>query len=192
MNETSVTIVGNVVDTPHRRKTETGVSVASFRIASTARRFDKQSGGWIDGDSLYLKVTCWRQLADNVDRSVVKGDPVVVTGRLFTRTYEAEGQRRSSYELEAAALGLDLTRGVSAFSRTRSTAGPTFEVTDRAPGGGEAGGDVPDDHPLGGNADALDDDALLDGAPAAGGPSEEDFAGAGSPGGGRQPAPAAG
>ena len=129
MYETTVTVVGNIVDTPQRRKTEGGHSVASFRIASTARRYDREDGKWIDGDSLYLKVTCWRALADNVDRSVVKGDPVVVTGRLFTRTYEVEGQRRSSYELEAAALGLDLSRGVAAFSRTKSgTAGPTFEV----------------------------------------------------------------
>jgi single-strand DNA-binding protein len=116
-----------VVDTPQRRKTESGISVTSFRVASTARRYDRHDGQWIDGDSLYLKVTCWRQLADNVDRSVVKGDPIVVTGRLFTRTYEAEGQRRSSYELEALALGLDLTRGVAAFSRVRNVP-PTYEV----------------------------------------------------------------
>ena len=128
MNETSVTVVGNVVDTPQRRKTEGGHSVASFRIASTGRRYDRGEGRWIDGDSLYLKVTCWRALADNVDRSVVKGDPVVVTGRLFTRSYEVEGQRRSSYELEAQALGLDLSRGTATFTRTKSAVGPTYEV----------------------------------------------------------------
>ena len=86
MNETTVTVIGNVVDEPQRRKTEAGISVTNFRVASTARRYDRQDGRWIDGDSLYLKVSCWRQLADNVDRSVVKGDPIVVTGRLYTRS----------------------------------------------------------------------------------------------------------
>jgi single-strand DNA-binding protein len=129
MKETILTVTGNVVDTPQRRKTEAGHSVASFRIASTERRYDKGNGRWIDGDSLYLKVTCWRALADNVDRSVVQGDPVIVTGRLYTRAYEVEGQRRSSYELEAHALGLDLSRGVADFTRTKSLGGPAFEVT---------------------------------------------------------------
>jgi single-strand DNA-binding protein len=147
MNESTLTVIGNVVDTPQRRKTDGGVSVTSFRVASTARRFDKQEGRWIDGESLYLKVTCWRSLADNVDRSVVKGDPIVVTGRLFTRLYEVEGQRRSSFELDAMALGLDLTRGVAAFSRTRPTAAPTYEVDDAAAGTtGELGGEDADQH----------------------------------------------
>jgi single-strand DNA-binding protein len=132
MNETTVTVVGNVVDTPQRRKTEAGHSVASFRIASTNRRYDRGESRWTDGDSLYLRVTCWRALADNVDRSVVKGDPVVVTGRLFTRTYEVEGQRRSSYELEAYAIGLDLSRGTATISRTKSAIGPTYEVEGEA------------------------------------------------------------
>lgn len=141
MNETTVTVIGNVVDEPQRRKTEAGISVTNFRVASTARRYDRQDGRWIDGDSLYLKVSCWRQLADNVDRSVVKGDPIVVTGRLYTRSYEVEGQRRSSYELEALALGLDLTRGVAQFTRSRN-APPTYEVNGEA-GGGAAGDSEP-------------------------------------------------
>jgi single-strand DNA-binding protein len=140
MYDTTVTIVGNVVDAPDRRTLESGTTVATFRVASTARRFDKASGRWVDGDSLFLRVTCWRQLADNVKRSLLKGDPVMVTGRLFTRSYEVNGQRRSSFELEASAVGHDLTRGTTSFHRTRVESGPTYEVegppeeTDLAPG----------------------------------------------------------
>jgi single-strand DNA-binding protein len=138
MRETLITVIGNVVDTPQRRRTEQGHSVASFRIASTQRRFDRNDGQWVDGDSLYLKVTCWRALADNVDRSVVQGDPIVVTGRLYTRTYEVEGQRRAAFELEAHALGLDLSRGVADFTRTKSTGEtPTHELMDTPAGSGE-------------------------------------------------------
>lgn len=138
MRETLITVTGNVVDTPQRRRTDQGHSVASFRVASTQRKFDRNDGQWVDGDSLYLKVTCWRALADNVDRSVVQGDPIVVTGRLYTRTYEVDGQRRAAYELEAHALGLDLSRGVADFTRTRSTAEmPTHELVDKTSGLGE-------------------------------------------------------
>jgi single-strand DNA-binding protein len=128
MNETYVTVVGNAVDAPTRRVLENGTSVCNFRVASTARRFDKEAGHWADGDSLYLKVTCWRQLADNVDASLHKGDPVVVTGRVFTRPYEREGQQRSSYEMEAVSVGHDLARGIADFQRNGRVA-PTYEVT---------------------------------------------------------------
>jgi len=157
MYETIVTVVGNVVDTPTRRVLDNGTSVVGFRVASTSRRFDREAGAWGDGDSLYLKVTCWRQLADNASRSLVKGDPVVVTGRLFTRTYEAEGQRRSSFEVDAFAVGHDLARGIASFSRPQRPA-PTYQVGDAA-SGPDGGGEEGDDLPVG-------DDAL---APASGG-----------------------
>jgi single-strand DNA-binding protein len=127
MNDTYVTVVGNAVDAPAQRQLENGTSVCNFRVASTARRFDRESGKWADGDSLFLKVACWRQLAENVVHSVGKGDPVIVVGRLYTRSYEVEGQRRSSYEMEAVSVGHDLCRGVSDFRRP-ARVGPTYEV----------------------------------------------------------------
>lgn len=159
MRETLITVTGNAVDTPQRRRTEQGHSVASFRIASTQRKFDRNDGQWVDGDSLYLKVTCWRALADNVDRSVVQGDPILVTGRLYTRTYEVEGQRRAAYELEAYAIGHDLSRGVAGFTRTRSTAEtPTHEVVGEA--SGDVSGGVADDVPGGASGE---EDELAEG-----------------------------
>jgi len=130
VNDTILTIVGNVVDVPNRRVLDSGSSVTTFRVASSARRFDKERGQWVDGDSVFARVTCWRQLGDNVFRSLVKGDPVVLTGRFFTRSYEKDGQRRSSYELEATAVGHDLTRGTSAFHRTVVAPSPAYEVVE--------------------------------------------------------------
>jgi len=103
--------------------------VCNFRVASTARRFDREQSTWIDGDSVFLRVTCWRQLAENVYASVRKGDPVVVTGRLATKPYEVEGQRRSSYELEATSVGFDLGRGTGSFTRAVRLV-PTHDVHD--------------------------------------------------------------
>ncbi|HEY0485400.1 MAG TPA: single-stranded DNA-binding protein [Mycobacteriales bacterium] len=140
MNDTYVTVVGNAVDAPTHRQFENGTSVCNFRVASTARRFDRESGRWADGDSLFLKVACWRQLAENVVHSVGKGDPVIVVGRLYTRSYEVEGQRRSSYEIDAVSVGHDLCRGVSDFRRPVRPA-PTYEVA----ADGDGTGSCPDD-----------------------------------------------
>ena len=122
MFDTTVTIVGNALTAPEMRQTAgTGTNVASFRIASTSRRFDKDSGRWVDGPSLRVRVTCWRKLAEGVKRSVVTGDPLVVTGRMYTRDWIGEdGQQRVSYELEAIAVGHDLSRGHADFTRHRA------------------------------------------------------------------------
>lgn len=131
MFETMITVVGNVVDVPECRTTDTGHEVASFRVASTARRYDKGAAEWTDGESLFLKVTCWRQLAVNVRQSVRRGDPVVATGRVYTRNAEVEGKVRTYYQMDATALGHDLSRGVAVFRRNRVTP-PTYEETDEA------------------------------------------------------------
>lgn len=118
---TNITVVGNALNTPEWRRFErTNALVANFKIASTSRRYDKQNGRWIDGDNLRVRVNCWRRLAEGVVASVRVGDPVIVTGRLYTRDWTTEdGQRRSTYELEAATVGHDLSRGVAAFKRGR-------------------------------------------------------------------------
>lgn len=123
MYETYVTIVGNVLNPPEWRRTSTTKSlVTTFKVASTSRRLDKETGRWVDGNSLRVRVTCWRALAGNVAASVTVGDPVIVTGRLYTRDWQDEqGNKRLSYELEATAVGHDLTRGKSRFERVRAS-----------------------------------------------------------------------
>ena len=79
-------------------------------MASTARRLDRANGDWVDGNSLRVRVNCWRRLAEGVASSVMVGDPVVVVGRLYTRDWiDEDGQRRVMYEMEAVAVGHDLS-----------------------------------------------------------------------------------
>lgn len=127
MNDTMITIVGNVVDTPRRRRTKNGHEVTNFRIASTSRRFDREQEKFVDNSTLYVNVTCWRQFAVNIDESIKKGQPVVVYGRYYMREYKVEEQLRSSYELEAVAVGHDLARGTSQFARVYQS-GPAVTV----------------------------------------------------------------
>jgi single-strand DNA-binding protein len=113
--------VGNVLTAPEwRRTTQSGALVANFKVASTARRLDRDSGRWVDGNSLRVRVNCWRRLAEGVASSVMVGDPVVVVGRLYTRDWTDDaGNHRTVYELEAVAVGHDLSRGRARFARNR-------------------------------------------------------------------------
>lgn len=122
MNETTVTIVGRVVNKPELRSTASDVEIAKFRLASNERRYDRESGTWVDGDSLYVNVTCWRRLAFGVHACLDKGDPVIVTGRLYTRQFEVDGQRRSMTELEATSIGPDLSLCTVRMHRKRDQA----------------------------------------------------------------------
>lgn len=131
MNDTYITIVGNVVDDPRPRTTGAGVPVASFRIASTSRRFDRETGKWIDNERLFATVTCWRAMAQNVAASLKKGQPVVATGRFYSREYVKDEVSRMSYELDAVAVGHDLARGTSEFTKVvRPYAATSVEVDD--------------------------------------------------------------
>jgi single-strand DNA-binding protein len=110
VNETWVTVVGNVASDVSWRRTQNGTEVANFRLMSTERRFDAESGSWEDGLRVAVRVNCWRRLGENVRACVTKGDPVVVRGRLTVREFEVDGVRRSSTEIEARTVGLDLAR----------------------------------------------------------------------------------
>ncbi|MGZ4608665.1 MAG: single-stranded DNA-binding protein [Actinomycetes bacterium] len=123
MNETMVTVVGHVATEPALRTTAGGAHVASFRLAATERRFDKGTNGWRDGPTTFYTVTSWRNMAENVCDSIEKGQPVVVHGRLRDSSYDGkDGQRRFVLEVEAFAVGHDLSRGVATFTKSTVSA----------------------------------------------------------------------
>jgi single-strand DNA-binding protein len=119
--ETYTTVVGNLATRVDLRSVPDGTPVASFRVASNERRRDRGTGSWRDGDTLYVNVTCWRALAENVHASFGVGDPVVVHGRLFTRSWEKDGRRHSIVEMEGYAVGPDLARCRALVTRTSRT-----------------------------------------------------------------------
>lgn len=131
MFDTYLTLIGNALTAPEwRRTSQSNTLVANFRVASTARRLDRESGRWIDGNSLRVRVSCWRRLAEGVASSVMVGDPVIVVGRLYTRDWtDPEGNARVTYEMEAVAVGHDLSRGRARFARNRPAVG-TSSVED--------------------------------------------------------------
>jgi single-strand DNA-binding protein len=120
--DTNLVIVGNVLTAPEWRRIQTSNSlVANFRVASTARRFDRANNCWVDGNSVRVRVVAWRRLAEGVASSITVGDPVIVYGRVYTRDWKDDnGNNRTSYEMEAFSIGHDLARGRARFFRTKS------------------------------------------------------------------------
>jgi single-strand DNA-binding protein len=80
--DTTITMIGNLVDDPELRFTPSGAAVAKFRVASTPRYLDKTTNEWKDGESLFLQCQIWRQAAENVAESLTKGMRVILSGRL--------------------------------------------------------------------------------------------------------------
>ncbi len=144
--DTQITIIGNLVDDPQLRYTPTGQAVASFRVASTPRFLDKNTNEWKDGDSLFLSCNVWRQAAENVAESLLRGMRVIVSGRLRQRSYETkEGEKRTVYEIEVDEVGPSL-RNASAkvVKSSRATGGQGGSGGQGGYGGG-GGGRAADD-----------------------------------------------
>ncbi len=109
MFETPITVVGRLVSDPTRRSVGQQ-DVVKFRLASSARR-RTEDGTWEPGDSLFLNVNCWGRLVTGVVASLKKGDAVIVVGNVHTSEYDdRDGNRRSSLEMRANAVGPDLSR----------------------------------------------------------------------------------
>jgi single-strand DNA-binding protein len=134
--DTTITVVGNLTDDPELRFTPSGAAVAKFRIASTPRYLDKQSGEWKDGDPLFLPCNIWRDAAENVAETLKRGARVIVTGRLRMRSYETkEGEKRTVYELEVDEIGPSLRYARAKVMKLTRTTEPGQNTPD-APRGG--------------------------------------------------------
>ena len=145
--DTQITIAGNLVDDPELRFTPAGQPVARFRVASTPRFRDNQTGEWKDGDSLFLTCNVWRQAAENVAESLTRGMRVIVSGRLRQRSYETkEGEKRTVYEVEVDDVGPSLRNASAKVNKVARSGG------DGGYGGGRSGGSGGQGGPGGGRS----------------------------------------
>jgi single-strand DNA-binding protein len=140
--DTQITIAGNLVDDPELRFTPAGQPVARFRVASTPRFRDNQTGEWRDGDSLFLTCNVWRQAAENVAESLTRGMRVIVSGRLRQRSYETkEGEKRTVYEVEVDDVGPSLRNASAKVNRVARSGGDGgYGGGQRNQGGRSSGG----------------------------------------------------
>lgn len=106
-----ITVVGNLVRDPEIKDVRGG-SLAKLRIATNDRKRDS-SGQWVDGDTTFIDVSCWRKLAE-ATTSLKKGQKIIVYGKLKGREYDKkDGTKAYAYEIEASDLGTHIFSGVS-------------------------------------------------------------------------------
>ena len=90
MNEPYLTMSGVVGSDVRAVLVDDHLPITSFRMGSTTRRYDRATGGWVDGETTWVTVTCFRSLARNVSRSVARRDRVVVHGKLRVRRWKQD------------------------------------------------------------------------------------------------------
>lgn len=119
----TVTMVGNITDEVQLRYAQSGVPVAGFTIASTDRVYDRSTGEWRDGDTVYLRATAWKNAgAENLVESLSKGARVIVTGRLKQRSYTTDdGSKRTVIELDVEEIGPSLKYATATPVKTQRT-----------------------------------------------------------------------
>lgn len=124
-----ITITGLVATDPRHILTSEGLAITSFRLASAQRRFDRSQERWIDGETNWYTITSFRQLALNCATSIMKGQRVVVTGRLRIREWDNGERVGTTVDVEAEAVGHDLSWGTASFSRSIvSSSAPAAEA----------------------------------------------------------------
>jgi single-strand DNA-binding protein len=144
--ETTITIIGNLVDDPDLRFTPSGAAVANFRLASTPRTFDKQTNEWKDGETLFMTCSVWRQAAENVAESLQRGMRVIVSGRLKSRSYETrEGEKRTVFEIDVDEVGPSLRSATAKVTRASRSGGESggYSGGSSQGGGSQGGGNDP-------------------------------------------------
>ena len=146
IGDTPITIVGNVVADPELRFTPSGTAVCNFRVASTPRVYNRDAGQYEDGEALFLTVNIWRQAAEHVAETLSKGMRVIVQGNLKQRSYETkQGEKRTSYEIEADEVGPSLKFATAQVNRNPRQGGGSAGGWNNAnsasggPSGGSAG-----------------------------------------------------
>ncbi|MCL1898710.1 MAG: single-stranded DNA-binding protein [Micrococcales bacterium] len=136
--DTIITVIGNLTGDPELRFTPSGAAVANFTIASTPRVYDRNTQQWKDGDTLFMRCSIWREAAENVAETLIKGARVIAQGRLVQRSYETrDGEKRTQVELQVEEVGPSLRYASAKVTRnSRSQGGGGFS-------GGEQGYGAP-------------------------------------------------
>lgn len=164
LNGATVTLAGYVAREPYYTKVNESIPKVVVRVAWNSRFADRVTGEWKDGKTSFANVNCWRKMAPNVVMSLRKGQPIVVTGRLQVREYDdKEGRHRIAVDIEADAIGHDLSRGVGHFQRLRPDGTGAQAQPDGLAAGTETG-NTPDLAPAG-DAAPTGDAAQAQGTP---------------------------
>lgn len=126
----TTTLAGNLTADPEVRFTKNGTAVSNFTVASTPRRFDKDSSAWVDGETLFMRCTVFGKQAENMTEQLRKGQRVVVTGSLTQANYtDKDGNERTSIELDVD----EVASSVRFTSETNAPSAPARKTQGKQP-----------------------------------------------------------
>ncbi|MCA1851659.1 MAG: single-stranded DNA-binding protein [Beggiatoa sp.] len=117
-----VALVGNITDDPELRYTQSGAALAGFSVAVSHR--SKHNGEWQDVTDGFFRCTAWRSVAENASRTLKKGMRVFVAGKLVQRTFEVEGQKRRTVEIQVTHVGPDLQFATAEVAKSTAEGSP--------------------------------------------------------------------
>lgn len=130
MNETMLTLAGNLTDDPQLRVLDSGIALCTFTVATTRRQYDPASGTWQDAGTMFVRCAAWRDCAENTAASLSRGMRVIAAGRLRMREYtDSAGVRRADYQLDAYEVAPSLRWASAGVTRRRRV-----EAREPAPG----------------------------------------------------------
>ena len=131
-NETNMTIVGYLTSDPELKNTSSGLAVVNITIASTPSKFDKTTSQWVDGQTLFMRATGWRTMAEQIVASMKKGDKVIALGRLVAESYkDKDGNERTATRLDLESVGIDLSRPPKTTYSEVSRSESVYEFADK-------------------------------------------------------------
>ena len=133
VNEAYFSVTGYVATTPRFVYTRDGTRMLTMRVGWTPRRFDRATEQWIDQQSSFISVQCFRKVADHAGACLHRGDPIVLKGSLRVREYpDQAGVKRISVDVLADSIGHDMSRGISFFTRPAVSSEQTAAERERA------------------------------------------------------------
>lgn len=126
-NDTSITVRGWAgakptlyINSQTQGKKISKISTTVLNVGVTPRNYNRQTGDFQDGDTTWYSVRCYGALARNVAISIQKGTPVLVRGKLTTRSYQDKtGVDRQAQVIIADSLAIDLNYGVANYMKAR-------------------------------------------------------------------------
>lgn len=104
-----ITMAGTLTSDPELSHTDQGVAYVRFTVACNDRRYDPNTGRWVDLDAAFLRCTAWRHLAEHIHSSLGKGQRAWVKGQLRQRTFDdADGRSVTVTDVDVTEAGPSL------------------------------------------------------------------------------------
>ena len=127
----TITVTGNLGRDAELKYTPSGTPVLEFSLADTPRRKNDR-GEWEDaGETTWYRASVWGPLAEALANAslAAKGAQATVTGTLTQRTYEKDGQQRTSLDIRVDTVG---------FREKRATTRPAAPAQQADPWAGQS------------------------------------------------------